>query len=66
MWLQDNALEVDPGEPLCIEQPNKDSIGRMSLDELPETKMTADAAKQRILHQPHLAMQRLWWPVRWM
>jgi osmotically-inducible protein OsmY len=32
----------------------------MSLDELPETKMTADAAKQRILHQPHLTMQQLW------
>jgi hypothetical protein len=22
MWLQDNVLEVDPGEPLCIEQSN--------------------------------------------
>ena len=32
----------------------------MSFNEEPETKMTADAAKQRILHQPHLTMQRLW------
>ena len=24
MWLQENVLEVDPGEPLCIEQPNEE------------------------------------------
>jgi len=32
----------------------------MSSDNLPEAKKTADAAKQRMLHQPHLTMQRLW------
>jgi osmotically-inducible protein OsmY len=32
----------------------------MSSDNLSETKETAEAAKQRILHQPHLTMQRLW------
>ena len=24
MWLQEDVLEVDPGEPLCIEQPNEE------------------------------------------
>jgi hypothetical protein len=24
MWLQENVLEVDPGEPLCIEQPKEE------------------------------------------
>lgn len=32
----------------------------MSSDNLPDSKKTADAAKQRILHQPHLKMQRIW------
>jgi osmotically-inducible protein OsmY len=27
---------------------------------LPDSKKTADAAKQRILCQPHLRMQRIW------
>jgi osmotically-inducible protein OsmY len=27
---------------------------------VPDSKETAEAARQRILHQPHLAMQRLW------
>ena len=32
----------------------------MSSDNLPDAKKTAEAAKHRILHRPHLAMQRLW------
>ena len=32
----------------------------MSSENLPDSKKTAEAAKHRILHQPHLAMQRLW------
>lgn len=24
MWLQENVLEVDPGEPLCLEQPKEE------------------------------------------
>ena len=32
----------------------------MSSENLPDSKKTAGAAKHRILHQPHLAMQRLW------
>jgi osmotically-inducible protein OsmY len=27
---------------------------------LPDSKNTAEQAKKRILHQPHLTMQRLW------
>jgi osmotically-inducible protein OsmY len=33
--------------------------GNMKSESLPETKVVA-AAKQRILHQPHLTMQRIW------
>jgi len=32
----------------------------MSSANPPDPKKTANAAKQRILHQPHLTMQRLW------
>jgi len=31
-----------------------------NLESITYTNGTADAAKQRILHQPHLTMQRLW------
>ena len=27
---------------------------------MPDSKETAEVARQRILHQPHLKMQRLW------
>jgi osmotically-inducible protein OsmY len=32
----------------------------MSSDNLSEAKKTAETAKHRILHQPHLRMQRIW------
>jgi osmotically-inducible protein OsmY len=32
----------------------------MRPDSLPEAMKTADTAKQRILYQPHLTMQRVW------
>jgi osmotically-inducible protein OsmY len=32
----------------------------MLSNNLPEAKNISDAAKHRILHQPHLRMQRLW------
>jgi len=32
----------------------------MSSDNLPEAKTLAGLAKHRILHQPHLRMQRIW------
>jgi osmotically-inducible protein OsmY len=32
----------------------------MSSDNLPEAKKLAEMAKRRILHRPHLAMQRIW------
>ena len=32
----------------------------MLSDNLPDPKRTAETAKHRILHQPHLRMQRLW------
>ena len=32
----------------------------MSSESPPDSKKTAEAAKHRILHQPHLAMQRIW------
>lgn len=30
------------------------------LADMSDTKRIAEAAKQRILHQPHLSMQRIW------
>jgi osmotically-inducible protein OsmY len=32
----------------------------MHSHDIPDTKKIAEAAKQRILHRPHLTMQRLW------
>ncbi len=32
----------------------------MSSTSLTDAKRTAEAAKQRILHQPHLTQQRIW------
>ena len=59
MWLQENVLETDSEGPLCSSR-KKRFNDCDELYQLSEAMMTADAAKQRILCQPHLAMQRLW------
>ena len=43
-----------------VDQWRSETEAAMSPDDLPEANNTADAAKQRILCQPHLTMQRFW------